>query len=95
MSLSDPLKRKLSKTILKNKLSNLHIVDLSFRYDYRYLTDSISLNWTLKSLHIMFHGSSNFCSIYGILPILQNYRALRHLRILITEYKFFDIYEAM
>jgi hypothetical protein len=86
-SLPDAWKRKLSKTILKHKSSHLRIVDLAFRYDYRYLTDSISVNWTLTSLHMMFQGATEFCSIYSILPILQTYRVLRHLYVCITKSK--------
>jgi hypothetical protein len=95
MSLSDPLKRKLSKTILKHRLSNLRLVNLSVAYDYRYLTDNISVNWTLTSLRLMFFGSSNFCSIYGILPVLRAYRVLRQFRISIEKNKYLDIYQAM
>ncbi len=95
MSLSDPLKRKLSKTILKHKLSNLHIVDLAIRYDYQYLTNTISINHSLTSLYMILHGTSTYCSIYGILPILHNYRALRQLRVRIANSRIFDIHRAM
>ena len=85
--LSDRAKRNLSKTILKHTLSNLRSVKLSFRYDYPYLTDSTTVNWTLTSLRIVFHGSSNICSIYGVLSILHTYRALRQLRVVISSDK--------
>ena len=87
ISLSDRVKRKLSKTILKHKLSNLRSVDLSFRYDYPYLTANSTVNWTLTSLGIAFRGTSNVCSIYSVLPILRTYRALRQLRVLISNGK--------
>ncbi|CAF4075935.1 unnamed protein product [Rotaria sordida] len=83
--LSDQFKRKLTETILKHKLSNLHSIKLIVRYDYPYLATNITINWTLTLLSIMFYGSSNLCSIYSILSILRTYRVLRKLYVTIID----------
>ena len=87
MPLTDRVKRKLTEIIFKHKLSNLRSVTLLFRYDYPYLTDNTTINWTLTSLCLMFHGSSNVCSIYGILPIFRTCGSLRQLCVIILNSK--------
>jgi hypothetical protein len=71
------------------------MIDLVFRYDCHYLTNIISINHTLTSLSIMLHGTSRFCSVYGILPILHAYRALKQLHVRIANNRRFDISRTM
>ncbi len=79
--LSDDIKAKLSRTILSHPSLKLHLIQLYFRYNYPMLAADISVNSTVTYLHIPFYWSDVAYSIYKILPILRNYRALRILRI--------------
>jgi len=84
ISLSDTIKQDISKTILKHKSLKLRSIEFIFHYDYPKLVTNIAINQTVTSLHMVFHGSTVSCSIYSLLPILRRYRALRILRISIT-----------
>jgi hypothetical protein len=83
--LTGMIQQDLSKTMLTHQSSKLRSVELTFHYDYPKLVTNIAINSTLTSLHMLFHGSPVTCSIYSLLPILRHYRALRVLRISITD----------
>jgi hypothetical protein len=79
--LSNEIKQELTITILTCKSFKLRLIDLSFSYNYPKLNTYIAFNSTLTALRMRFHGSTIPCSIYSFLPILRQYRALRVLRI--------------
>jgi hypothetical protein len=77
--LSNEIKQELTTTILTCK--SFKLIDLSFSYNYPKLNTYLTFNSTLTTLRMRFHSSTIPCSIYSFLPILRQYRALRVLRI--------------
>ncbi|CAF1140672.1 unnamed protein product [Adineta steineri] len=83
-SLADKIKEELSTFALKCKSLKLRSVNLLFSYNYPKLLVNNSINSTLTTLRMMFHGVTTICSIYSFLPVLRIYRALRNLSISIS-----------
>ncbi|CAF1059695.1 unnamed protein product [Adineta steineri] len=82
--LPDNIKEQLSTIALKCKSLKLRSVSLLFPYTYPKLLENNSINSTLTTLRMMFHGVTTICSVYSFLPVLRIYRALRNLSIFIS-----------